>query len=62
MIDATGRASRLAPMGRRTALLLDDLVGIAAQFAEIDTDREGYVMVETTADGWWYTAPVPAVA
>ena len=29
------------------------------QFGDVDTAREGYVMVETVADGWWYTSPVP---
>ena len=59
VVDATGRASRLAPWVGAQRFLLDNLVGIAMQFAGIDTDCEGYVMVETTADGWWYTAPVP---
>jgi 2-polyprenyl-6-methoxyphenol hydroxylase-like FAD-dependent oxidoreductase len=40
-------------------LFLDRLVGVAMQFDSVDTAREGYVQVETSRDGWWYTAPVP---
>jgi len=59
VIDATGRAARVATGldGRR--LLLDRLVGVAMQFDGVDTAREGYVQVETSGDGWWYSAPVP---
>jgi flavin-dependent dehydrogenase len=60
VIDATGRSSRLAPWVGAERFLLDHLVGVAAQFDGIETAAEGYVMVETTADGWWYTAPVPS--
>jgi flavin-dependent dehydrogenase len=59
LIDATGRAARLAPWVGAQRFLFDHLVSVAAQFNGIDGAREGYVMVETTADGWWYTAPVP---
>jgi flavin-dependent dehydrogenase len=59
VIDATGRSSRLAPWVGAERFLLDHLVGVAAQFDGLETTAEGYVMVETTADGWWYTAPVP---
>jgi flavin-dependent dehydrogenase len=59
VIDATGRAARLAPWVGAQRFLLDHLVSVVTQFNGIDTTREGYVMVETTPDGWWYTAPVP---
>jgi flavin-dependent dehydrogenase len=59
VIDATGRAACLAPWVSARRFLLDHLVGIAAQFTGINNACEGYVMVETTNDGWWYTAPVP---
>jgi flavin-dependent dehydrogenase len=59
VIDATGRVARLARWLGAQRVLLDRLIGIAAQFKEIDTARGGYVMVEATPDGWWYTAPVP---
>lgn len=59
VIDATGRSACLAPWVSAQRFLLDHLVGVAAQFTGIDNASEGYVMVETTDDGWWYTAPVP---
>jgi flavin-dependent dehydrogenase len=59
VIDATGRAARVATGLAAQRLLLDRLVGIAMQFDCVDTAREGYVQVETSGDGWWYTAPVP---
>jgi len=59
VIDASGRAARLGSYVGAKRLLLDRLVGVATQFGGIDVAREGYVMVETTAEGWWYTAPVP---
>lgn len=59
VVDATGRAARLAPWVGARRHLVDHLVGIAMQLDGIDTAREGYVMVEASADGWWYTAPVP---
>ena len=59
LIDATGRAARLARWVGATRVAFDRLVGIATQIGGIDTTGEGYVMVETTADGWWYTSPVP---
>jgi flavin-dependent dehydrogenase len=59
VIDATGRSSRLAPWVGAERFLFDHLVSVAAQFDGIETAQEGYVMVETSADGWWYTAPLP---
>ena len=59
LIDATGRSARIAHRVGATRLAFDCLVGVAMQVGGIDTTCEGYVMVETTADGWWYTSPVP---
>ena len=58
LIDATGRSARLAPWTGASRALLDHLVGIATLFDRIDTASNGHVMVETAADGWWYSAPV----
>jgi flavin-dependent dehydrogenase len=58
VIDATGRAARLAPWLGASRVLLDHLVGIATLFDRIDTEGNGHVMVESTGDGWWYSAPV----
>lgn len=59
VIDASGRASRFTRWVGAQRFSLDHLVSIATQFTGVDTAHEGYVMVEATADGWWYTAPVP---
>jgi flavin-dependent dehydrogenase len=59
LIDATGRGARIAQRIGAKRFLLDRLVGIATQFDGVDVANEGYVMVETAADGWWYSAPVP---
>jgi len=59
VIDATGRAAHLAPWVGAKRLLFDHLVGVATQFNMIQTAHEGYVMVEATTDGWWYSAPMP---
>jgi len=59
VIDATGRAARVAAGLAAQRFRLDRLVGVAMQFDCVDTAREGYVQVETSGDGWWYTAPVP---
>ena len=58
-IDATGRGARLGACVNARRVLLDRLAGVAVQFQGIDSEPEGYVQVETTCDGWWYTAPVP---
>ena len=59
VIDATGRAAALGSSVGARRLPLDTLVAVATEFGGIATGSEGYVMIETTADGWWYTAPVP---
>ncbi|GIJ55509.1 NAD(P)/FAD-dependent oxidoreductase [Virgisporangium aurantiacum] len=56
LVDATGRA---ASIGRRLGgrrIVFDRLVAIAAMF---EGDADGYVLVETVPDGWWYSAPTP---
>jgi flavin-dependent dehydrogenase len=59
LIDATGRAAHLARWVGAQRIVFDRLVGVATLFGDIDTSREGYILVETTPDGWWYSAPVP---
>jgi flavin-dependent dehydrogenase len=58
VIDATGRSARLASWTGASRVLLDHLVGVATLFDRVDTGDNGHVMVETAADGWWYSAPV----
>ena len=59
LIDATGRAAHLARCVGAQRFVLDGLVGIATLFSDLDVSREGYILVETTPDGWWYSAPIP---
>lgn len=60
VVDATGRAARLARALGARRVLYDRLVGVAAYF---DT-REGeggdsFTLVEAVAGGWWYSARLP---
>ena len=60
LVDATGRTARIGRQlgGRSTAF--DRLVGVAALLDGVDVAEEGFVLVETTPDGWWYSAPTAA--
>ena len=59
LVDATGRSARLASRLGAWRLPLDQLVAAAVRFDGVDVERETYVLVETTPDGWWYSAPIP---
>lgn len=59
LLDATGRASRVARMIGTRRVVHDPLVALVA-FLESDTaDRDSYTLVEATEGGWWYTAALP---
>jgi flavin-dependent dehydrogenase len=58
VIDATGRGSALARKLGAKSLAFDRLVGVAAQFENVRAGKRCYTLVETTPDGWWYSAPV----
>jgi flavin-dependent dehydrogenase len=60
VVDASGRGGAVArSFGSRYATF-DRLVGIGAQFADVLAGSRCYTLVETTPDGWWYSAPVAA--
>lgn len=59
LIDATGRTARCSTQLGAQRVLLDRLVAAFVRFDKADTDREGYVLVETAPEGWWYSAPLP---
>jgi flavin-dependent dehydrogenase len=60
LVDATGRAARIGrQLGGRPAVF-DRLVGVAALLDGVDAGKEGFVLVEATPDGWWYSAPTAA--
>jgi flavin-dependent dehydrogenase len=64
-IDASGRRASLARQLGVPAHCDDALVGVALRFAPPPASAAGdhaepaATLVEATADGWWYTAPVP---
>src|SRR5207302_8692448 len=60
VVDASGRASRLARAlgARRTRY--DRLVGITATLRPTGTGiSDSFTLVESAPGGWWYSAPVP---
>jgi flavin-dependent dehydrogenase len=61
IVDATGRAARIARSQGARRRRLDRLVA-AYWLLEAENDRDGdsTTLVEAVADGWWYTTPVPA--
>jgi flavin-dependent dehydrogenase len=60
VVDATGRASRVArSLGARREIH-DRLVALVAFLAfEAGPGPDGGTLVEAVADGWWYTARLP---
>jgi flavin-dependent dehydrogenase len=62
IVDATGRGARVARALGARAVAYDRLVGlmgVLAPGAAIDEESE-VLLLEATADGWWYSAPLPA--
>lgn len=57
-IDATGRAAALGRLQGLQPVNLDRLVGCFVEFEGAADDGEG-LLIETFADGWWYSAAVP---
>lgn len=58
VVDATGRAAAVARRCSLRALNFDTLVGCCLHAASSSDGTEG-LMIETFAEGWWYTAAVP---
>jgi flavin-dependent dehydrogenase len=59
LIDATGRKARIARGLGAERLLLDRLVGVAAEWGGVDAAQRGHLLVEAAPVGWWYSAPLP---
>jgi flavin-dependent dehydrogenase len=59
LVDATGRGAHVARQLGAERNIFDRLVAVATLFGQADVGAEGYVLVEATRDGWWYSAPVP---
>ena len=60
VVDATGRASRIARMLGARRVIHDPLVALVAFPESASPDRDSFTFVEATEDGWWYTAPLPS--
>jgi 2-polyprenyl-6-methoxyphenol hydroxylase-like FAD-dependent oxidoreductase len=58
VVDATGRAATVARRCGFWPVNLDTLVGCCLQAASSSDGTEG-LMIETFAEGWWYTAAIP---
>jgi flavin-dependent dehydrogenase len=60
LVDATGRAARIARSQGVRKRRLDRLVAAYWMLpAGSRTDTDATTLVEAAADGWWYTTPVP---
>jgi flavin-dependent dehydrogenase len=58
IIDATGRGARVAQQLNARRCVFDTLIGVTTLFGNVPDDAQGYTLVETAADGWWYSAPI----
>lgn len=59
VIQATGRQASLSRSIQAQRKIYDHLVGIAVQYRNVDTTGS-YTLIESTQDGWWYSAPLPS--
>ncbi len=63
LVDASGRSGRVARMLDAQRIVFDHLVGLGRVWSENQATGNGAadhcVLVEATADGWWYSAPLP---
>jgi len=60
VVDATGRASRIARMLGARRVIHDPLVAVVAFLESSSPDPDSYTFVEAAEHGWWYTAPLPS--
>jgi len=59
LIDASGKGSFLARRFGARQQVFDRLVGVTGFFDLPAGDRGLSTLVESAADGWWYSAPLP---
>jgi flavin-dependent dehydrogenase len=58
VVDASGRAARLARLLGARLIRYDRLIGIAAYFQGVGGE-DSFTLVEAVASGWWYSTPLP---
>jgi flavin-dependent dehydrogenase len=59
LVDATGRACLAARRLGATRMRSDRLTAVIGLFEALPEQQEYRTLVETTADGWWYSAWLP---
>jgi 2-polyprenyl-6-methoxyphenol hydroxylase-like FAD-dependent oxidoreductase len=59
LVDATGRAAALARRCGLRPVNIDRLVGCSLRVGSRSDGTEG-LMIESCAEGWWYTAAIPS--
>ena len=58
LVDATGRAARMARSIGSKLIVYDDLISIIGIFEGSSDSADSDMTVESTADGWWYLVPL----
>ena len=58
VVDATGRRTALARFMHARHKTFDRLIGVGTEFEDRAADAHRYTLVETSALGWWYAAPL----
>ena len=61
VVDATGRAARVAGSLGARRFIYDRLVGVAATFPDVShgTEEDSFTLVEAVSSGWWYSSRLP---
>ncbi|MCR9070780.1 MAG: tryptophan 7-halogenase [Alphaproteobacteria bacterium] len=61
LVDASGRSAALCRRLGAQRQVLDRLTAVYCRFRPGSaTSTDGFSRIEAAADGWWYTAPLPA--
>ncbi len=59
IVDCTGRRSAFAASIGLKRLVFDKQVAVVGLFGRKNDDTDRSIVLESSHDGWWYTAPVP---
>jgi flavin-dependent dehydrogenase len=61
VVDATGRASRVAGSLGARRVIYDRLIGVAAFFDGNagESSEDSFTLIEAVSSGWWYSARLP---